>query len=136
MAPEVLRAEKSVSEKSDVYSFAVVLWEISTGRLPWGDLGHMQILFSVGMRGERLAIPKDVQPEVSSLIQDCWAEDPSKRPGFEDILTRLSSIKEIVVSSEPVEVDEEEEEREITQLPHDQFQPSLPPLQGPSHNGW
>lgn len=129
----MLRAEKSVSEKCDVYSFAIVLWEIATGRIPWGTLGHMQILFSVGMRGERLPIPSDVQPEVAALIQDCWAEDPNQRPSFDVIIERLSSLKEIIVSAEPEEDEGDEENGSMPSRPV-AHPPSLPALQGPSRD--
>lgn len=34
----------------DVYSFAVLCWEMLTGRVPWRELaGHMQIIFQVGV---------------------------------------------------------------------------------------
>ncbi|KAL0691628.1 hypothetical protein Bca4012_091307 [Brassica carinata] len=36
MAPEVLRNE-SANEKSDIYSFGVVLWELATGKIPMGN---------------------------------------------------------------------------------------------------
>ncbi|XP_057859089.2 serine/threonine-protein kinase ppk1 isoform X2 [Cryptomeria japonica] len=43
MAPEILRNEPS-NEKSDIYSFGVVLWELATEKIPWGDLNPMQQL--------------------------------------------------------------------------------------------
>ncbi len=44
----------------DVYSFAVLCWEMLTGRVPWRELaGHMQIIFQVGVmrqvRARRIA---------------------------------------------------------------------------------
>ncbi|EEH56778.1 uncharacterized protein MICPUCDRAFT_7545, partial [Micromonas pusilla CCMP1545] len=46
MAPEVLRAA-SYSTASDVYSFAVVLWELRTMKLPWESLGQWQLMHAV-----------------------------------------------------------------------------------------
>ncbi|KAL0754755.1 hypothetical protein Bca101_092423 [Brassica carinata] len=40
MAPEVLRNE-SADEKSDIYSFGVVLWELATEKIPWENLNAM-----------------------------------------------------------------------------------------------
>lgn len=37
-------------QQADVFSFAVLAWEMLTGRLPWGELGgHMQIIYRVGV---------------------------------------------------------------------------------------
>ncbi|PWA41625.1 serine/threonine-protein kinase, active site protein [Artemisia annua] len=41
MAPEVLRNEQA-DEKSDIYSFGVVLWELTTEKIPWDTLNSMQ----------------------------------------------------------------------------------------------
>jgi serine/threonine protein kinase len=45
MAPEVLRDEPS-NEKSDVYSFAVILWELMTLQQPWCNLNPAQVYIS------------------------------------------------------------------------------------------
>lgn len=42
MAPEVLRDEPS-NEKSDIYSFGVILWELATLHQPWGNLNPAQV---------------------------------------------------------------------------------------------
>ncbi|KAI3955791.1 hypothetical protein MKW98_006151, partial [Papaver atlanticum] len=41
MAPEVIRNEPS-DEKSDIYSFGVVLWELATEKIPWDTLNSFQ----------------------------------------------------------------------------------------------
>lgn len=42
MAPEVLRDEPS-NEKSDIYSFGVILWELATLQQPWTNLNPAQV---------------------------------------------------------------------------------------------
>lgn len=42
MAPEVLRDEPS-NEKSDIYSFGVILWELATLQKPWSTLNPAQV---------------------------------------------------------------------------------------------
>ncbi|XP_075097159.1 uncharacterized protein LOC107766684 isoform X2 [Nicotiana tabacum] len=76
MAPEVLRSEPS-NEKSDLYSFGVILWELATGKLPWDNLNPMQVIGAVGFMNQRLDIPKDVHPQWASIIESCWHRNRS-----------------------------------------------------------
>ncbi|CAM0945373.1 unnamed protein product [Alopecurus aequalis] len=71
MAPEVLRDEPS-NEKSDVYSFAVILWELMTLQKPWCNLNPAQVVAAVGFRGRRPEIPSSVDPKVAAIIESCW----------------------------------------------------------------
>ncbi|XP_060207133.1 uncharacterized protein LOC132634959 [Lycium barbarum] len=91
MAPEVLRNEPS-TEKSDVFSFGVILWELMTVSIPWKDLNPLQVVGVVGFRGGRLDIPQKLDPRVSAIIVDCWQSSPELRPSFEDISRRMTEI--------------------------------------------
>ncbi|KAI3746330.1 hypothetical protein L6452_08758 [Arctium lappa] len=91
MAPEVLRDEPS-NEKSDVYSFGVILWELATLQQPWGNLNPAQVVAAVGFKCKRLEIPRDVNPQVSALIEACWANEPWKRPSFSAIMETLRPL--------------------------------------------
>lgn len=91
MAPEVLRDEPS-NEKSDVYSFGVILWELSTMQQPWSNLNAPQVVAAVGFRGMRLEIPRDLNPQVASIIEACWANEPWKRPSFSNIMEMLRPL--------------------------------------------
>ncbi|XP_039157695.1 serine/threonine-protein kinase EDR1-like [Eucalyptus grandis] len=81
MALEVLRNEAS-DEKSDVYSYGVVLWEIATQKIPWDNLNAAQVIGAVGFMNQRLDIPHDVDPQWASIIENCWHSDPKCRPTF------------------------------------------------------
>lgn len=89
-----MRGEK-VSEKCDVYSFGVVLWEIVMAERPWRNLRPEQVVFAVGGGGQILHLSSDLQPEVSSLILDCWNPRPHLRPSFASIVEELSKLSEL-----------------------------------------
>lgn len=91
MAPEVLRDEPS-NEKSDVYSFGVILWELVTLQQPWRNFTPLQVVASVGFKGQRLEIPSNVNPQVTALIEACWADEPGRRPSFSFIMEALQQL--------------------------------------------
>jgi len=86
MAPELFSAG-DVSEKCDVFSYGVLLWECFTGCVPWDELSTpMQVIFAVGVQKQRLPIPPHCPTFLARLMADCWREDPHARPGFTKIL--------------------------------------------------
>ncbi|KVH91863.1 PAS domain-containing protein [Cynara cardunculus var. scolymus] len=91
MAPEVLRNEPS-NEKSDVYSFGIILWELVTQSVPWSNMNPLQVVGVVGFMDRRLDLPDDIDPALSSIIQDCWQSNPALRPSFENIMHRLPGL--------------------------------------------
>ncbi|RLM79444.1 Serine/threonine-protein kinase [Panicum miliaceum] len=84
MAPELIRNEP-FTEKCDIFSFGVIMWELCTLSRPWEGIPPVQIVYSVANDGARLEIPEG---PLGSLIADCWAE-PERRPSCQEILTRL-----------------------------------------------
>lgn len=84
MAPELIRNEP-FTEKCDIFSFGVIMWELCTLSRPWEGIPPVQIVYSVANDGARLEIPDG---PLGSLIADCWA-DPERRPSCQEILTRL-----------------------------------------------
>ncbi|CAH2054780.1 unnamed protein product [Thlaspi arvense] len=91
MAPEVLRNE-SADEKSDIYSFGVVLWELVTEKIPWETLNSMQVIGAVGFMNQRLEIPKDIDPCWISLMESCWHSDTKLRPTFQELMGTLRDL--------------------------------------------
>ncbi|XP_020888622.1 raf homolog serine/threonine-protein kinase [Arabidopsis lyrata subsp. lyrata] len=92
MAPEVLRNE-SADEKSDIYSFGVVLWELATEKIPWENFNSMQVIGAVGFMNQRLEIPKDIDPDWISLIESCWHSNTKLRPTFQELMEKLRDLQ-------------------------------------------
>ncbi|GMP57104.1 hypothetical protein CsSME_00021333 [Camellia sinensis var. sinensis] len=92
MAPEVLRNEPS-DEKSDIYSYGVILWELATEKIPWDNLNAMQVIGAVGFMNQQLEIPKDVDPQWTSIIESCWHSEPQLRPSFHELMEKLKDLQ-------------------------------------------
>ncbi|GAM20176.1 hypothetical protein SAMD00019534_033510 [Acytostelium subglobosum LB1] len=88
-APEILRHE-SYNNKADVYSYALVLWELLSGEEPYAGIPAMNAGILVASKGLRPDIPEKCDPNWKKLVVWCWAEDPNKRPSFEEITTYLT----------------------------------------------
>ena len=58
--------------RCDVYSFGVILWELSTMQQPWGGMNPMQVVGAVGFQHRRLDIPDDMDPSIADIIRKCW----------------------------------------------------------------
>uniref|UniRef100_A0A7S4EAV5 Protein kinase domain-containing protein n=1 Tax=Pelagomonas calceolata TaxID=35677 RepID=A0A7S4EAV5_9STRA len=89
MAPELFE-DNTFTEKSDVYSYAVVLWEIYDRGIPWAGLKPQQILYKL-IKEQRLDVPKSMPRDLSSLMERAWAQDPDARPSFADICKELQA---------------------------------------------
>ncbi|PON96437.1 Mitogen-activated protein kinase kinase kinase [Trema orientale] len=84
MAPELIRNEP-FSEKCDIFSLGVIMWELCTLNRPWEGVPPERVVYAVANEGSRLEIPEG---PLGRLISDCWGE-PDQRPSCEEILTRL-----------------------------------------------
>lgn len=92
-APEVfLQSDNHLknAEKSDVYSFAIIIYQIFTLKTPFEHLSDAMIVGKVA-KGKRPKIPDSVPKQYCDLITQCWSQKPSQRPTFQQIVDRLKS---------------------------------------------
>jgi len=93
MAPEVM-TKLPYTNKADTYSFALVLWELATGKPPLKTVPPLSLSNVVVNQKYREKIPPDVDPTLTDLIRRSWDHDPNARPDFKEILDKLWEIKD------------------------------------------
>ncbi|XP_021771611.1 serine/threonine-protein kinase STY46-like [Chenopodium quinoa] len=90
MAPEVIN-HQPYDQNADIFSFAIVLWELLTAKIPYENMTPLQAALGV-RQGLRPEIPKDIHPRLGDLMQRCWDVAPLKRPPFSIIRAELEDI--------------------------------------------
>ncbi|KAI6653850.1 hypothetical protein LOD99_3352 [Oopsacas minuta] len=91
-APEAVFFQK-YSEKSDVWSFGMTLFEIwSLGEKPWGSDATNEDIVEAISTGRKLSPPTGCPRDVYSVMVDTWRMDPSSRPTFSHLLHQLTNI--------------------------------------------
>ncbi|KAL9228298.1 hypothetical protein vseg_003892 [Gypsophila vaccaria] len=99
MAPELLNGSSNkVSEKVDVFSFGIALWEILTGEEPYANMHCGAIIGGILKNTLRPPIPERCDPEWRKLMEQCWSVDPDVRPSFTEITNRLRSMSSAMQS--------------------------------------
>lgn len=84
-APEVIRGEK-YSEKADVYSFAIILYELLTWSHPYPKDNPHFVMMKVASEDYRMDIEDDWDDFFKCLVAKCWHPEPEQRPSFKDVV--------------------------------------------------
>jgi serine/threonine protein kinase len=100
MAPEIIRNEPC-SEKVDIWSFGVVLWELLTCEAPYKDVDSSAIMFGVGNDSLSLPLPASCPGGYKILIQQCCSPKARNRPSFKYILLHLEMAATEVLATPP-----------------------------------
>ena len=97
MAPEVLQGLE-YNESADIYSTAIIAWELLTGKCPFSGSNQVDVALKVTQKQERPELPLCVvaPPPVGNLnmrdfLIKCWDPVASKRPTAMEVLKLLDN---------------------------------------------
>ncbi|XP_064549183.1 mitogen-activated protein kinase kinase kinase 7 [Drosophila montana] len=98
MAPEVFNNVK-YTEKCDVYSFAITLWEMLSRKKPFEKYCNNLTICRKVETGERPSLDElqfHCPDKIQELMTDCWSPDPDKRSSMKDIIDVLNDHQKVV----------------------------------------
>ncbi|KAL6054327.1 Tyrosine-protein kinase abl2 [Balamuthia mandrillaris] len=109
MSPESME-QQTYSEKSDVWSYGVTLWEMATmGQTPYPDLATIEVAVRICKKSVTLEAPKDCPSLIAQLIEQCTQYAPKDRPTFAEIMSSLDGDDASDNSDDEKESEEEDD---------------------------
>lgn len=102
LAPEIMRKltpyppehrdQLPFSNKSDIYAFGTVWYELLCGDFPFQSQAPEAIIFQVGRGMKQTLANLQVARDVKEILMTCWAFDRNLRPDFSTILQQLEKL--------------------------------------------
>ncbi len=97
-APEAIK-DKLYSNKSDMWSFGIFLWEMfSYGRVPYPKIPVNEVLYQIE-QGYQMEKPDGCPDDIYALMRETWHKDRTLRPTFSQTLHKLIKLKTKLVES-------------------------------------
>ena len=95
-APEFLRG-KTPTPACDVYSLAILMWQLETREVPFSGQHPQTVMFRVVSVGARPSPPPShtgsiASPSFTTLYKSCWDPNPASRPSARQVVDALSKI--------------------------------------------
>ncbi|RHZ78948.1 hypothetical protein Glove_153g31 [Diversispora epigaea] len=89
MAPELLDGRSSYFQATDIYTFDIIMWEISSEEKPFHEFRHDIHLALRICRSYHPEITKEMSLFYRDLMKQCWHSDPTKRPTAKEIYDQI-----------------------------------------------
>ncbi|XP_029009933.1 mixed lineage kinase domain-like protein [Betta splendens] len=91
--PEILQSiNHAYSKECEMYSFGILMWEISTSQTPFKDCSRQQIYEKVYVEKFQEPLPDDCPASLRELIDACRAFDSFQRPSAGVLVDKLRSV--------------------------------------------
>ena len=91
MAPEVV-LRKPYSEKADVFSFGIMLWQMASDKVPFKGFSKDEFVSQVVYQGLRPKLDRSWPNAFNQLLKQCWDHNPINRPSFTIVVMELNKL--------------------------------------------
>eukprot|EP01105_Mastigella_eilhardi_P004952 TRINITY_DN1668_c0_g1_i3.p1 TRINITY_DN1668_c0_g1~~TRINITY_DN1668_c0_g1_i3.p1 ORF type:complete len:167 (+),score=29.42 TRINITY_DN1668_c0_g1_i3:303-803(+) len=90
-APEMFTSDNPYTTKWDVFSYSIILWELSTRKIPFEGMENSSEIHTAVCQGVRP--PTDgIPPALVELLNACWSQNPADRPSFLEVVEQLEGV--------------------------------------------
>ncbi|KAJ3101234.1 hypothetical protein HDU96_010079 [Phlyctochytrium bullatum] len=96
MAPELFEPGTKPSYATDVYAFAMILYELADGGYPFYGLPDDVIPLRV-RQGERPDVPPDTPALIATIMAKSWTTKPPQRPRFDELVLALKTNNDAIL---------------------------------------
>lgn len=128
ISPEQLQSPESVDGRADMYSFAVSMYELLTGRLPFEGENPREVIMKI-LTEEPIPpskIAKDLLPHIDHVLLKAMSKDPTKRydniSEFRDELKNISDFRARYAVQPMKKVDSKQEKYYYSQIAIESFE--------------
>eukprot|EP00026_Physarum_polycephalum_P001262 Phypoly_transcript_01263.p1 GENE.Phypoly_transcript_01263~~Phypoly_transcript_01263.p1 ORF type:complete len:1153 (+),score=139.74 Phypoly_transcript_01263:409-3459(+) len=91
LAPEVMTGD-DYTEKVDVFSLGIILWEILTQERPHENVKFDRQIEDAVLSGARLPIPENCPIDYKELMSECWQQNPATRPSCSNVAHAIDKM--------------------------------------------
>ncbi|ELP84062.1 serine-threonine protein kinase, putative [Entamoeba invadens IP1] len=102
-APETFKDEYTFA--GDVYSFAITSWQVFYQVEPYNELKSVFDIKKHVEEGKRLLVDEKMPKYYSEMVVNCWDQDPSKRPTFDQVSRCFIAINDDVENRSDLDAD-------------------------------
>jgi len=94
-SPEQLNPRSLISFPTDIYSFAIVIWEVLSQQEPWEGCTELQMMFGTasGQFADYHPFPTKTASDILTLCFSCWKLPPQERPTADKIVFTLEKLR-------------------------------------------
>ncbi len=95
-APERWMNIDCCSTKSDVYSFAILMWEVFSEEMPFANCSNdddiERTVCKQNSRPDLSQVEGSTYPEVIDIMKACWHPEPYQRPEMSSVMSDLHEL--------------------------------------------